>query len=166
MKIILTESQLKLIKEAEFHFDKERIPQIIKEIQPIIAEGKKAITFAFNRLKEISVVDILENPLSIKKQVESLSLLQKNYEQKYNKYYNIYDAINKAYYNIDEDNDDIWELDKEVTKLDEIQTDLYDIHSMMDDIYEVFMEGNGLKQKIHYFQQEYPMQTIDVTHRI
>ena len=93
MKIILTESQLKLIKEAEFHFDKERIPQIIKEIQPIIAEGKKVITFAFNRLKEISVVDILENPLSIKKQVESLSLLQKNYEQKYNKYYDIYDLI-------------------------------------------------------------------------
>ena len=168
MKIHLTKNQLERViaESVNIHYSREQIPQLIKEISVIVVEGKKVITATFNNLKSLTISEILERPDEVEQQILHLKKLQNEYEQKFNKYFDIHDNIHNTYYDIDSDNKDIWELDKWVNKLDYIQTDLNDVLTMTEDIFEVFVSGGQIKDKIEYLQKQYPTQTIDISHQL
>lgn len=168
MNIHLTKQQLERVisESVNFHYERENIPQMMKEIEEIVNEGKKVVTASLNNLKSLSVLDIMENPIEIRNQIENINKMREVYYQKYKKYYDIYEIMDESHYDMDKDNKDLWAFYKSINKLDDIQTDLDNVRDVVESFVDVILDGTDLKDMVGNLEKKYPTQVIDVSHQL
>jgi hypothetical protein len=158
MKIKLTEGQIKSLIEAELYYGDEKLPELIREIQKDIAEGKKYCGEFLNILKSLEVSTIIDNPSVVMGVINKMEKTHKMVYGKWNKYYDILNT-----YDNDFDNAPLQQFDSLHSDYDTIQNDMENIKDKLKEIVEMFVEDNGeMSETFKYYVREYPTQTIEL----
>lgn len=150
-----------MIKESlTVSFDVNQLPKYTQEVVKLIHEGKKFGNQLLNIIKGLSVGEILNDVQKYQKMFSEVEAMATHYYKKSNQYYDIHSALEG-----DEENEDqIEEYYHLVSDLDTLATDLDDMKEMFETLIEMISDGPGLvKDKINYFDKQYPNQTINVS---
>jgi hypothetical protein len=158
MKIKLTEGQIKKLMEAELYYGDEKLPELIRNIQKDIAEGKKYCVEFFNVLKSLDISSVIDNPSVTMNVINKMEKIHKMVYDKWNKYYEILDT-----YENDFDNAPLQQFDSLHSDYDSIQNDMENIKDKLKEIVEMFVDDNGdMNENFKYYEREYPSQTIEL----
>jgi DNA repair ATPase RecN len=159
--IKVTKSQLKqMIKESlAVSFDPNQLPKYSQEVVKLIHDGKKFGNQLLNIIKNLSIAEILNDVQKYQKMFTDVEAMASHYYKKSNQYYDIHSALEG-----DEENEDaIEEYYHLVSDLDTVATDLDDMKDMFENIMEMVTDAGGqIKDKMTYFDKQYPTQTINV----
>lgn len=159
--IKVTKSQLKqMIKESlAIRIDPNQLPKYTQEVVKLIHDGKKFGNQLLNIIKDLSIGEIINDAQRYHKMFTDVEAMASHYYKKSNEYYDIHSSLEG-----DEENEDaIEEYYHLVSDLDTVATDLDDMKDMFENIMEMVTEAGGqIKDKINYFDKQYPTQTINV----
>lgn len=159
MKIKLTESQIKRLIEADLYYGDEKLPELIRDIQKDIAEGKKYCSEFFNVLKSLDINSIVQNPMDTITIIKKMEKIHKIIYEKSNKYYKTLNTFENDF-----DNEHLQQFDSLNSNYDTIQNDMENILDKYKEIIEIFVEVNGeMKNEFTYYENEYPVQSFEIT---
>jgi hypothetical protein len=160
--IKVTKSQLKqMIKESlTVRIDVSQLPKYTQEVVKLIHEGRKFGNQLLNIIKDLSIGEILNDVQKYQKMFSEVEAMATHYYKKSNQYYDVHTALEG-----DEENEDqVEEYYHLVSDLDTLATDLDDMKEMFETLIEMISDGPGLiKDKLNYFDKQYPNQTINVS---
>ena len=149
-----------MIKESlTVRIDVNQLPKYTQEVVKLIHDGRKFGNQLLNIIKDLSIGEILNDVQKYQKMFSEVEAMASHYYKKSNQYYDVHTALEG-----DEENEDqIEEYYHLVSDLDTLATDLDDMKDMFETLMEMISDGPGLiKDKLNYFDKQYPSQTINV----
>jgi hypothetical protein len=163
--IKLNESQFKnlvdlLEQDIKIIGNPEELPNIVTQLQKIVGEGKQKVRTILDLLLDRNPREMVENREKYLNYLETMRSLEKEYQNKYNKYFDLVERFDDDYYDnklSGEHSQYYKQADKLVGDLDNIQTDLTKLVDKYDELLNLLNV-----EDINYFMKNYPLKNIEI----
>ena len=150
-KIIVTESQLKMIEEEEgkLNYTPEKIDEFITEASAHLEKGKQMFESTHNALMSLAIGEIVDDIERYRKNLENMENQQKFYEAKFEKYYDIVEM-----YDFMDLPDNVKQLERINNGLDSLQMDIYKLNNAFEEILDSAEKLKELNEELNNGRQD------------
>jgi hypothetical protein len=163
--IKLNESQFKnlvdlLEQDIKIIGNPEELPNIVTQLQKIIGEGKQKVRTILDLLLNKNPREMVENREQYLNYLDTIRSLEKEYQNKHNKYFDLVERFDDDYYDdkLSREHSQYYkQADKLVGVLDDIQTDLTKLIDKYDELLNLLNV-----EDINYFMKNYPLKNIEI----